>query len=227
MRTLAIGDIHGCLTAFKTLLALAEVTPEDLLITLGDYVDRGPDSKEVIDLLIKMQETHQLVTLRGNHEIGMMRARSDSYFASSWMNPMWGGGATMSSYDAERFSDVPESHWAFLEATLPFYETVDHIFVHANLDAELPLDQQNDEIIYWERFGEPEPHISGKTMVCGHSSQTSGRPKNVGHAVCIDTYVYDESGWLTCLDVESGNYWQANEKGETRGGQLVDLIEEK
>ena len=65
----------------------------------------------------------------------------------------------------------------------------------------------------------PEKHCSGKVMVCGHSEVRSGVPLNLGHAVCIDTRAY-AGGWLTCLDVESGHYWQANERGGVREGEL-------
>jgi serine/threonine protein phosphatase 1 len=76
-------------------------------------------------------------------------------------------------------------------------------------------------MLLWEKFGDPPPHISGKTMICGHTPQKSGRPKSVGHAVCLDTWVYGD-GWLTCLDVERGNYWQANQRGEVREGWLEE-----
>ena len=74
-RTLAIGDIHGCLTALDTLLGFVQPTPSDQLIFLGDYVDRGPDSKGVLDRLIELQRTGRVVCLRGNHEIMMLGAR--------------------------------------------------------------------------------------------------------------------------------------------------------
>jgi serine/threonine protein phosphatase 1 len=74
-------------------------------------------------------------------------------------------------------------------------------------------------MLYWESFDDPPPHESGKVMVCGHTSQKSGKPRNLGHAVCIDTWACGE-GWLTCLDAESGRYWQANQRGETRRGWL-------
>jgi len=94
--------------------------------------------------------------------------------------------------------------------------------VHANLDPKLPLDEQDEGVLYWERFGKPGPHVSGKTMICGHTSQGSGKPKSVGHAVCIDTLVYG-GGWLTCLDVETNEYWQTNEDGGKRKGSISDL----
>jgi serine/threonine protein phosphatase 1 len=64
------------------------------------------------------------------------------------------------------------------------------------------------------------PHEGGKIMVCGHTPQLSGRPTNLGHAVCIDTGAYD-AGWLTCLDAQTGVYWQANERGEVRCERLA------
>jgi serine/threonine protein phosphatase 1 len=75
-------------------------------------------------------------------------------------------------------------------------------------------------MLYWEKFDHPPPHESGKIMVCGHTPQASGRPLDIGHAICIDTQAYKPSGWLTCLDVASGRYWQANQQGETREGWL-------
>lgn len=70
-------------------------------------------------------------------------------------------------------------------------------------------------MLYWERFGNPAPHESGLTMVCGHTSQQSGDPLNVGHAICIDTSAC-RGGWLTCLDVDTMFCWQASESGDVR-----------
>jgi serine/threonine protein phosphatase 1 len=76
-------------------------------------------------------------------------------------------------------------------------------------------------MLYWESFDNPPPHASGKIMICGHTSQKSGRPRGLGHAVCIDTWAYGQ-GWLTCLDVGSGKYWQADQQGETRWDWLQE-----
>ena len=69
----------------------------------------------------------------------------------------------------------------------------------------------------------PPPHQSGKSMVCGHTSQPSGLPVNLGHAICIDTWVYGD-GWLTALDVGSGRYWQTNERGGRREDEIGTLL---
>jgi len=83
----------------------------------------------------------------------------------------------------------------------------------------MPLNEQPDYMLFWEKFDNPPPHESGKIMVCGHTPQKNGLPRSIGHAVCIDTRVH-AGGWLTCLDVSSGRYWQANENQQTRKGFL-------
>jgi serine/threonine protein phosphatase 1 len=75
---------------------------------------------------------------------------------------------------------------------------------------------------YWEPWNDPPRHESGKIMVCGHTSQKSGLPISNGHAVCIDTWACG-TGWLSCLHVESGMIWQANQAGDTRKLHLDDL----
>jgi serine/threonine protein phosphatase 1 len=224
MRTLAIGDIHGCATAFDALLARVRPRLEDLVVTLGDYVDRGPDSKGVIQRLIDLQSRCRLVALKGNHDLMMLDARGDPERYHTWFH--CGGKQTLRSYGADLHWDffqesVPPVHWEFLEACVSYHETDTHFFVHANAYAEIPLDEQPDLMLHWEKL-EPSqwrPHESGKTMVCGHSAQREGAPLVLDRAVCLDTWVYG-AGWLSCLDVKTGRYWQANEGGETREAWL-------
>lgn len=225
MRTLAIGDIHGCLNALEFLLDFVAVKPDDLIITLGDYVDRGPDSKGVIDKLIQLHVREQLIPLRGNHEIMMLKAyegnRDD---LRNWL--ACGGVEALESYAPEgkdpALNRVSPHHWHFLKHKLhDWYETDTHLFVHANLHPRLPMEEQISMFVHWEFFSEElhHPHFSGKTMVCGHTTQKSGRPLSLGTAVCIDTGAC-QGGWLTCLDVATGEYWQASDFGETRRGHL-------
>ncbi len=224
---MAIGDIHGCLNSLQTLIQFVEFDDDDLLITVGDYVDRGPNSRGVIDWLIQKHATGQLKPLRGNHDIMMLEARSDIEKLTRFLHV--GGEATLNSYrtaDAShgQLSDVPDEHWQFLEhQLLPFYETDHHFFVHGNAYPELPLSEQPDFMLFWEKFNDPPRHQSGKTMVCGHTSQKTGIPKFNDHAVCIDTWAFGD-GWLTCLDPVSRFIWQANEVGETRKFFLDDAV---
>jgi serine/threonine protein phosphatase 1 len=220
MRTLAIGDVHGCSGALRALLNAVQPTPDDLIITLGDYVDRGPDSYGVIDQLLHLHRTHRLVALRGNHEEMMLSARQGMDQLRDWV--VCGGRQALASYsplgDAGQLTDVPDEHWHFLEAVCKdWYATDTHIFVHANVYPEVPMDEQPGYMLRWESLDERHsaPHFSGKVMVCGHTQQRSGLPLNLGHAVCIDTWAYGD-GWLTCLDVRSGRLWQANRAERVR-----------
>ncbi len=224
MRILAIGDIHGCSRALDTLLAEVQPQPEDLLITLGDYVDRGPDSHGVLERLVALHLTGRLVPLRGNHDEMMLNARRSAEEERDWI--ACGGRSTLASYaehgEAGQPFGVPARHWEFLEwSCFDWYETDSHFFVHANVYPDVPLADQPTYMLLWETLDShrSRPHISGKVMICGHSRQREGVPLDLGHAICIDTWVYG-SGWLTCLDVASGHYWQANQLGEQRTGEL-------
>lgn len=214
MRHFAIGDIHGCATALAELLEFVAPGSDDVVVTLGDYVDRGPDSRGVIDLLLGLGSSCRHIPLRGNHEIMMLDARMTESWLGPWLE--YGGEATLASYGGS-FDDVPDEHIEFLEnSLLPYYECDTHFFVHANARAEMPLDKQPDAARYWQKFRDPKAHVSGKVMVCGHTPQASGVPLQNDHAICIDTKVYADDGWLTCLDVASGMIWQASDFGETR-----------
>jgi serine/threonine protein phosphatase 1 len=225
MRVLAIGDIHGCSKALNKLLTAVSPSPEDLVVTLGDYVDRGPDSRGVLDRLIEFQATGRLVALRGNHDQMMLEARHGAEEEMIWR--LCGGQQTLESYapsgDVGKLEHVTQRHWDFLQnQCVNYYETDKHFFVHANAYADLPLDQQPDFMLFWERLTDPDPHHTGKIMVCGHTSQESGLPLNLGHTICIDTKVYG-TGWLTCLDVMSGQVWQANQEGQQRTACIDDF----
>ncbi len=222
-RILAIGDIHGCSAALETLLAFVDLQPTDTLVTLGDYVDRGPDTRGVLDRLITLSRTHHLVALRGNHELMLMDARVDRHISlGEWRK--FGGNATLDSYQGS-LDRIPPAHWRFMEEQcVDCWENETHFFVHANAYPDLPLYEQPRYILYWCRFNNPAPHESGKIMVCGHTSQKNGLPLNLGHAVCIDTWACGEGGWLSCLDIHSGFVYQANQEGETRRLRLGDLL---
>jgi serine/threonine protein phosphatase 1 len=225
-RTLAIGDIHGCLTALLALLDVVQLAAEDRLITLGDYVDRGPDSRGVLDQLIALHDAGRLVALRGNHDEMMTLSRGDRGERRMWLR--FGGVQTLCSYGHSATDDVydrvPERHWRFLEHDLVnSYETEGHLFVHAIARPDLPLEEQDTNVLLWERLSGPVAHVSGKQLICGHTRQDGGLPLDLGSTVCIDTGIYEPEGWLTCLDVDTGHFWQANQRGETRVGSLEHL----
>ncbi|MFH5806732.1 metallophosphoesterase [Alienimonas sp. DA493] len=228
-RHLAIGDVHGCAAALDALLALVAPRPGDVVIPLGDLVDRGPDTRGVLDRLIRFEADFpevELVPLRGNHEIMMCEARDGFDQRRRWLE--CGGDATLGSYaplePGRSLAPVPAEHWAFLDERLvPFFESDDSLFVHANLYPDLPLTEQPDFMLYWEFFPEaPPPHVSGKRMICGHTRQRSGLPRVMPSAVCIDTGAC-KGGWLTCLCTETGEVWQADGAGRTRTMWLDEI----
>jgi serine/threonine protein phosphatase 1 len=110
--------------------------------------------------------------------------------------------------------DIPARHWQFLaQDCQKLWETKHHIFVHGNLDPITPVAEQQEECLYWRRFDDAAPHCSGKKLICGHTSQKDGKIKNLGYAVCIDTWACG-AGWLTGLEIHRGIIWQANQKGK-------------
>lgn len=222
MRTLAIGDIHGCHVALACLLNEVQPSAEDRIIFLGDYIDRGPASREVVDTLLDLKKKCSTVFLRGNHEEMLLDARKNAGEARLWQ--MSGGFETIASYGAPSESEglkcIPPSHWTFYILTQPYFETANHLFVHASLDPDTDMDKQEDFSLYWGRVEYLRPHKSGKRIICGHSAQHSGDILDLGFALCIDTAAVF-GGWLTCLDVVSGQWWQANEERETRQGRIA------
>jgi serine/threonine protein phosphatase 1 len=218
---LVIGDIHGCLRSLETMLEVVSPTAEDLVVTLGDYVDRGPDSKGVIESLLRLKETHHYVHLMGNHEIQMIRALDSRQDRERFLSGLCGGQETLESYGGG-FEDVPEEHWEFMRNAALYHELEEHILVHAGVEANVPVGEQGWETYYYQRFHLQERHESGKTVVCGHSIQ-GDLPTNLGYAICLDTCAYG-GGWLSGLDLDSGRIWQTNEKGKSREMGLGDLV---
>jgi serine/threonine protein phosphatase 1 len=221
MRTLAIGDIHGCHASLVSLLSQVDPKLSDRIIFLGDYIDGGPASRQVVESLLELATKCTVIFLRGNHEVMILEARNDDLKSNLWQS--YGGLEALESYDALYNPDWPKAiplvHWKFFEQTAPYFETQGHIFVHACLDSERDLADQPDWFLYWEFFDRLRPHKSGKRIICGHSRQRSGQILDLGFALCLDTGAVS-GGWLTCLDVNSGQWWQANENRQTRQGLI-------
>jgi serine/threonine protein phosphatase 1 len=214
-RTIAIGDIHGCSAALSALLNALRPRREDCIVTLGDYINRGPDSRGVIERLIEVKERCRLVTILGNHDQKLLEARS-GHHETTWIG--MGGIATLDSYGPGRdIRLIPEAHLQFLADCRDFYETETHIFVHANYFPDVPMDEQPVMMLRWEFLREttPGPHESGKTVIAGHTSQKNGEILDLGHVKVIDTYCYG-GGWLTALDVRTDEVWQADREGNLR-----------
>lgn len=213
-RTIAIGDIHGCDVAFRALLQAVNPRRKDLVVALGDYVDRGPNSAAVIDILQDLVSRCHLVPLIGNHEIMMFRGVSDRREFPFWMQH--GGTTTLLSYGGDP-GRIPQDHMSFLSHCVRYHETDRFIFAHANYDPWLPMDQQPDELLFWQHLLDhvPPPHHSGKQVIVGHTPQPDGLVRNLGHVMVIDTFCYGDQ-WLTAVDLDGQVCWQSNNRGEVR-----------
>jgi len=216
-RTLAIGDIHGCDVAFARLLRALSIAKDDTVVVLGDAIDRGPGSKQVVDRLLQLARECRLIFIMGNHEEMLLDSFNEPVVRQGWLQ--YGGAETLASYGGD-VEDIPQEHLDFFRSGVNFFETDREIFVHANLEPGVPLDRQQVEWLRWTHLtGHEGPHPSGKRIVCGHTPLKSGRPLPMPGWACIDTHVCN-NGWLTCLDVATNDYCQANQAGSLRFGSL-------
>lgn len=217
-RLLAIGDIHGHSKAFTHLLNVIKPTGDDVLVLLGDYVNRGPDSSGVIEVILGLQQKTQLICLRGNHEQMMLNALESQEAFDFWCQ--CGGDQTLRSYGCDEVKSIPAPVFDFLRSTVLYHETPRSIFVHANVDYGAPMEYQCASTLLWRHIEYPPYHYSGKLIICGHTPQATGLPAHFGSAVCIDTDVC-RSGWLTCYEPLKNRYWQCNAAGKRRADILL------
>ncbi len=214
LRVYAVGDVHGCLDRLVALhrsiaadLA-ARPVEQSVLIHLGDYVDRGPDSAGVVGLLAGdvAPRVSRRVDLRGNHEVMMTAALSgDPRWIEGWLAN--GGNATLESYRAspddapEQWTKaVPVEHRAWIEARALTQCEGGYLFVHAGIRPGRALDRQGEDDLLWIR----EPFLSSQdrhklVVVHGHTPGATPvvRPNRIG----IDTGAA-MGGTLTCLVLE-------------------------
>jgi len=214
MRTFAIGDIHGCLRHLEALLArIGYQPPGDRLIFLGDYVDRGPDSAGVIDLLLELRAASpQVVCLLGNHErmfLDFLDGRHPDIFLAN------GGRETLASYKRRSHrwqrltgrAELPDDHVAFLRGLPLMHVTPTHVFVHAGLRPGVPLEEQREEDLLWirESFFTVLVELN-RTVVFGHSPMVS--PFHEEKRIGIDTGAC-YGGPLTAYEVEEDRFISA------------------
>ncbi|MFC1826910.1 metallophosphoesterase family protein [Thermodesulfobacteriota bacterium] len=201
-KTFVIGDIHGCSDLLEELLE--KITPlakDDTVIFIGDYIDRGSDSRGVIDIVLKLRSEHtRVITLMGNHELMLLNAIK-GYAEKEFL--AMGGDATLKSYDIPpgSFKDLtamlPDTHLSFFRELLPYWADEDHIYVHAGLQPGVHLTQQSPDWLFWSRDAFiHSTYDFGKKVIYGHTPYD--KPKIEANKIGIDTgAVY--GGTLTCL----------------------------
>ncbi len=208
-----IGDIHGERQKAVSFIESLSFNPYDLVIFLGDYIDRGHDSKGMIDYLINFKKQHpKTIFLKGNHE-DMLLSFIDHEFSKEiyFYN---GGETTLRSYGippseyyyAKRY--VPYNHLEFLNKLPLYYETKDYIFVHAGLRPGVPLQEQTPEDLLWIRYEFIySDYDFGKKVIFGHT--VVEEPLIMKNKIGIDTGLVF-GGKLTILELPTLKFYFSN-----------------
>ena len=189
--TYAIGDSHGCLAQLQNLIEQCELhagEERSRFVFLGDYVDRGPDSRGVLDLLTDLQKCSpdEILCLLGNHEDMLLAAIENEMNEARWLQN--GGDQTLRSFRAARAVDIPHKYETWLRSLPKFFDDGRRFFVHAGIQPDRPLDQQDEHDLLWIR----EPFLSdgrdyGRLIVHGHTPLTDGVPDQRQNRLNIDT----------------------------------------
>ncbi|TWU40123.1 Serine/threonine-protein phosphatase 1 [Novipirellula aureliae] len=222
-RQFVVGDIHGCSKALRTLVEAIDPSHSDQIIFLGDYVDRGPNSKDVVDQIIELRKRCRVIALRGNHEIMLMGVVSAGLDQSIWKNG--GGQATIASYGGS-LKKIPTTHLDFFHSLYEYHETENEIFVHACYQPDQPMSNQDDACRYWKhlQYPYPAPHFSGKRVYVGHTPQAGGEILNLGHLICLDTYCFG-GGYLTAMELTTGHVIQTDKHGHRKRAPIRVLMD--
>jgi len=208
----AIGDIHGKIDKLKMLIDRLPLSENDLVVFLGDYVDRGENSFEVIEYLIDLGNKTKCVFIKGNHEIMLKNFLSGKETDLYLYN---GGLATIRSYEKNGYDihgnkDIPKSHNEFLKNLKPYYKTDNYIFVHAGIFPGIPIDLQTEDDLMWDRdfYYKHAVHYKGPEIIV--FAHTPGKSVvNEEFAICVDTGAYDDDlGKLTCVELPDRRFWQ-------------------
>lgn len=229
-RVLAIGDVHGMYEKLIKLMDKIRFNPdEDLLIFLGDYIDRGPDPGRCLQYIFALQQQYPdvVVCLMGNHEVMMssyFMQKRGSYnnlivdYAGSWLDN--GGLETLKQLD-EMDADTKEELLQWVMNLPVKYQYQDYFFCHAGIDPDVPLTVQNEFDMLWRRQQWWEQYKGEETLVVGHTPvqkvmKLTGKERRTpkplflaNHVIMCDTGAYMSGGKLSCVDVLAGKVWQA------------------
>ncbi len=234
MRIYAVGDIHGRADLLGRLadrvgadLAQGDYD-ETVTVFLGDYVDRGLNSRGVIERLARRDFPTPIVTLRGNHEDAMLRYLDDPAMLDQWA--MFGGLTALASYGVDAGVEMrrggapavhaafmarfPQAHRRFLEATEYSAEYGDYFFCHAGVRPHVPLERQDPADLLWIRYEFLNYRGGfGKVVVHGHTPQT--HVENLENRINLDTHAF-KSGRLTAVVLEGEGRWFIDTDGGER-----------
>ena len=229
-RVLAVGDVHGMYEKLIKLMVKIQFNPEeDMLIFLGDYIDRGPDSGKCLQYVYDLQQTcpDSVVCLMGNHEVMMASyflQKSGSYhnlivdYADSWLD---NGGFDTLQQLKELDAETKKRLIAWASGLPVQFQYQEFFFCHAGVDPDVPLEAQNEFDMLWRRQQWWEQYQGKETIVVGHTpvqkvNKQAGKGRKIpkplffsNNIIMCDTGVYMPGGKLSCVNVLSRKVWQA------------------
>ncbi len=220
-RLLVIGDIHGMYDELMLLLNSSGYDPEtDALVVLGDYIDRGPQSRSVIEFFMDLKARHgsRVTLLRGNHEDLCLKAQSGNGAAGAMAMSNWisnSGDTTLKSFDGS----IPAEVIAFMKKMRFYAETEQYIFVHAGVHPSLPLAKVNKIDLLWSSSN--LPHYSGKMVIVGHAMRDEVSFDAKSNTLYIDTGAFrgvrGRTGRLSMVDLTNKKVHWVNTGGRNNG----------
>jgi len=210
-RIFAIGDIHGCSKTFKKLLLhKIKINKSDTIYCVGDYIDRGEDSKGVIDFILDLRaEGYTIHTLRGNHEQMLLDSIADEFETYLWLRN--GGSDTLRSFGIQSLRELQATYLSFFKETQFYFKIKNYIIVHAGLNFNRENILADKEAMLWIRDFDPvQPALKELILIHGHT------PKPLD-------YILNQKG--NCMNIDGGCVYTKNKNL----GKLVafDLNERK
>ena len=210
-RIYAIGDIHGCFRAIKDLIEnKIQLSKEDKLIFLGDYIDRGPDSKKVLDHIIDLQnKDYDIVTLCGNHESMLLNAYTNKTEIYKWL--LNGGSETLKSLNIDSLEKLAPKYIYFFSKLKPYYELDNFLFVHAGFNDNIENPFSDNYTMLWRSKKQYyNPLLIDKTIIHGHSpvpiAVTQNQVLNNSNVINLDggcVYTKANYGKLIALEIKT------------------------
>ncbi len=217
-RTFVIGDIHGCAATLRRLVvSMLKPVPGDQIYLLGDIIDRGPDSKGVLDFIFELRARGLSVSsVRGNHEEMLLQASDNNYNLSLWTTN--GGQAALQSFQADGPGDIPHIYRDFLDSLPPYILLDDFVIVHAGLNFDPPNPFEDTGAMLWTRSPYVDrQRIGGRRLICGHTPVSRTRLEaslNSSKIMLDNGCVFvgrSDMGSLAALELESMKvYYQKN-----------------
>lgn len=207
-RVYAVGDIHGCDTLLDDLLvrisndivSTGHKASEVTIVFLGDYIDRGSGSPQVLERLIGLQsEEYSTIFLKGNHEASLLKFLGDPETIISWLD--WGGDETLKSYGLKSISAqepqdlavglknaMPPRHLTFLQTLMPYFQLGDFVFAHAGIKPGVLLEEQSEHDLLWIRDEfQKAPSAKRPTQTIVHGHTAARKIVDKGWRVCVDS----------------------------------------